>query len=97
MSTEINQGNNFCQIFELPKKWPTDFCFNGGNKCQILQVDWFNPIPVDDLPEFGGTLKPWSEYVNSLVEFVKAKPYIRSGYQYLILTNFGKCEVFTGK
>lgn len=41
---EVDGWNNFCRIFELPEKFSSEFCFNGGIATNFQMVDWFNPV-----------------------------------------------------
>lgn len=91
---EITEINNFCRIFELPIEYPSDFCFGGGHLVQFQMVDWFNPVPPTDFPNFGGTLKKWDEYVPMLKEFLGDKNYVKSNRKYILITDFGESFLF---
>lgn len=88
----ITQENNFCRVFELPDEYPRGFLFGGGKPVWFLMVDWFNPIPQNDLYE--GKNKPWSEYVPMLTSWLNEKNYVRPGKRYLLITDFGESLIF---
>jgi len=91
---EITQDNNFCRVFELPDKFPSGFCFGGGQLVGMRQVDWFNPIPQDDF--YGDSeLKPWSEYESMLRTWLMTKRYVKPGKRYLLITDFDEAMVFS--
>jgi len=90
---KITDINNFCRIFELPLDYPEGFCFGGGRPVQFSMVDWFNPIPDEDIS--GGKIKGWDEYVPMLIDFLKDKMYVREGFKYLFVSNFDKAFIFT--
>lgn len=87
MATE---RNNFCRVFELPEEYPQGFLFDGGKPVTFTIVDWFNPMPSGDL------LAPWAEIIPKLESFLKAKPYIKHGKKYILITDFGTSMVFEG-
>ena len=91
---KINNNNNFCRIFELPSKYPGDYCFGGGHDVVFKLVDWFNPIDPMDTPEFGGTPKQWEYYKEKLVPFLKSKKYVKPDRHYLLITSFGESFLF---
>ena len=81
---------NFVRVIRLPLKWPAGYCFQGGHLVQVLLVDWFNPL--------GGLNEEWPVILEGqtledkraeLVKFVKTKSYYQSGYDYLLLLNYG--------
>ena len=88
---KINGNNNFCRVFLLPDDYPHGYCFGGGHKVLFLMVDWFNPIPFEDI-EFG--IKPWDQYEEGLKEFLLQKNYVKNDKQYLVITDFGKSFIF---
>lgn len=92
---KITQNNNFCRVFEYPTNFPTGFLFGGGKPVTMKMVDWFNPISQDDITN--NDIKPWSEYVPELREFLSQKMYIRPNKQYIVVTNFNESFSFTGK
>ena len=83
--TLLDERVNFCRVFELPKRYNAGFV-HGGRDTTFREVDWFNPIP----PRLAGT-EPMTELeiADMLVEHVKIKRYIREGYTYLIVTDYG--------
>ena len=89
----ITQDTNFCRIFEIPMEYPEGFCFGGGISVQFKMVDWFNPIPQEDI--VNDKLKPWNEYIPMLWDFLSKKTYVKNGRQYLLITNFGECLLFS--
>ena len=88
----ISQSNNFCRVFELPDEYPGGFCFGGGRPVMFAMVDWFGPIPDEDI--VSGNIKPWSDYIPMLKEFLKDKIYVKPGKQYLLITDFGETMLF---
>lgn len=82
---------NFCRVFEMPVRYPSGFCFRGGQVVPFIMVDWFNPIPrsafASDLPE------TWEACESMLRDFVAQKQYVKPGRTYLVVTDFG--EAFT--
>jgi hypothetical protein len=89
---EIHGENNFCRVFELPNTYPQAYCFGGGQPVNFQMVDWFNPIPDDDI--YDGKIKKWKEYKDMLKEFLAIKTYVRPGRQYLLITDFGESFIF---
>lgn len=55
--------NNFCRVFELPKKFSKDYCFGGGIPTEFKMVDWFNP--VTGLPQWGISEDKYNELLKS--------------------------------
>ena len=104
----VDGWNNFCRVFELPRDYPSDYCFGGGIPVQILMVDWFNPVP--DIPQPGVSKETWKKEVGEietttvthdelykeLVPWLLKKPYIRPGREYLVLCDFGVTLRFEG-
>jgi len=88
---EITHTTNFCRIFELPIGYPEGFCFGGGRPVQFQMVDWFYPIPQEDIPD---NIKPWDEYILPLKDWLKDKGYVKPGRQYLLITDFGEAFIF---
>jgi len=84
--------NNFCRIFELPEEYPKGYCFGGGHAVVFKMVDWFYPIPQEDIDN--NVVKPWEEYVVLLKDFLKDKNYVQSGRQYILITSFGESMLF---
>jgi len=86
---KVQTEDNFCRVFELPEKYPSDYCFQGGHPVTIKMIDWFNPVQPGN---------EWSvETGESLCDFVLRKGYIKPGRKYLILTDFNIALVVTGK
>lgn len=84
---DINNGNNFCRIFEMPQRYPDGYCFGGKSyPAEFRMVDFFNPIPPD---EVDGKLRDWGEYERLLKLEVLQRPYIKRGFKYLMATEFG--------
>ena len=88
----ITESNNFCRVFELPLDYPKGFCFGGGKPVTFQMVDWFQPIPIEDISE--NNVKVWSEYIPLLKDFLKDKNYVKPGRQYLLITDFGESFIF---
>lgn len=63
MKYTVTGYNNFCRVFELPQKFPTDYCFGGGIPVNFQMVDWFNPVP--NLPQWGIPESKYKELVES--------------------------------
>lgn len=89
---EITKRNNFCRVFELPEKYPSGFCFGRGRPVSFQMVDWFQPIPVDDI--YDDNVKDWAEYELMLKDFLRDKRYVKPGRQYLLITDFGQAFMF---
>lgn len=98
----VTQDNNFCRVFMLPARFPSDFCFGGGHPVEFRMVDWFNPVPPD--PSFGGEQFAFLKWVNGVCEldadsaekmreatrsFIALKRYIKPGCEYLVITDYG--------
>lgn len=106
MKYTIDGWNNFCRVFELPKTYSSNFCFGDGIATNFQMQDWFNP--VSDLPQPAVSKKFWEEnvgpidqkevdydnLVKSLTEFLAQKSYVKSGYEYLVICNFGMAFTF---
>lgn len=90
----INSGNNFCRVYRLPDSYPLEYCFGGGHQVTFTMVDWFNPIPQEDMAEYGGTIKSWDHYKEGLNDFLKKKHYVIQGKKYLLITEFGESFIF---
>jgi len=88
---EITHMTNFCRIFELPVEFPSGFCFGGGIDTIFKMVDWFYPVPQEDLPN---NIKPWNEYITLLKDFLKDKNYVKPGMKYVLITDFGEAFIF---
>jgi len=84
----VSNDTNFCRIFELPDKYPEGFLFSGAKPVTFLLMDWFYPIPSEDIR--GKKVKPWAYYAERLKTFIQGKLYARPGKTYLLITNFGK-------
>ncbi len=108
MKYKVDGWNNFCRVFELPEKYPKDYCFNGGYPVSFQMVDWFNPVPGIGQPAVSKEV--WREKVGkietkeiiiselheTLVPWVKEKIYIKTGRKYLIICDFGAAIQFVG-
>ncbi len=88
----ITRLNNFCRVFEIPEIFPNGFLFGGGKEVAFKMVDWFNPIPGDDIRN--DEVKHWPEYVPMLRDFLSVKKYLKEDRSYLLLTDFGESFVF---
>jgi hypothetical protein len=89
---KITSETNFCRVFELPNMYPKGFCFQGGKPVSFELVDWFNPIPAEDI--HGNTVKTWGEYVDRLKNSLKTKNYLKPNRKYLLITDFDESFVF---
>ncbi len=85
--------DNFCRVFQLPDKFPTNYCFGGGIPVGFLMVDWFNPWPED----WDNQPNDWSEVKPGLIEFLQQKNYVKSGREYILITEFGESLMFKGR
>ena len=108
MEYNVNNWNNFCRVFEIPNKFPSGFCFGGGHPCIFQEVDWFYPIA--DVAQAAISKEEWikkvgpienqpvniEELERKLLPFLKEKQYVKPGYKYLILYDFGGSSVFEG-
>jgi hypothetical protein len=104
----VDGWNNFCRVFELPEQFSNQFCFGGGIPTNFQMVDWFSPIP--DTNRAAVSKEVWREKVgeiptkeisyedlDSVVEFLHQKQYLKSGRTYLIIFNFGAAITFEAK
>ncbi len=64
-------------VYEIPEKRSNGFCFGAGKPITFLNIDWMNS--PDEIPG----IDPMTD--EEIVEFIKAKMYIKSDRQYLIL------------
>lgn len=99
MTIEIpkhEDASNICRVFEVPATYPQGFCFGGGLPVAFKMVDWFNPVPPDFLLDLCGVNKPNAidELEKMLREFLSMKQYLRDGYTYIALCEFGLCFSF---
>lgn len=97
MYPNVTRENNFCRVFLMPVGYPEGYCFGGGKPVTFVMVDWFHPIPQEDLSE-SGALKSWEEYEESLIAFLRQKQYVTTRVypdsSFLVITNFGKAFTF---
>ena len=91
--SEIPNVKNFCRVFELPNQYPEGFLFGEGKQIVFRMVDWFGPIPSKDFWE-GEYPETWEELELTLRNFLKDKVYLRSGFKYILITDFDKSFVF---
>ncbi len=89
--------HNFCRVFELPVHYPEGFCFDGGKPVAMNMVDWFNPWPESIMFPKDKIPKNWQECSELLQGFLKDKRYVKTGRQYLLITEFGESMLFKGK
>lgn len=101
MKYEVDGWNNFCRVFELPEKYPNDYCFGGGHPVNFQMVDWFQPVAGIGNPAVSKEV--WRENVGkieikkvsldelqeSLVPWLMEKQYVKPGRDYLVLCDFG--------
>ena len=107
MKYQVDGWNNFCRVFALPEKFPSDYCFHGGHPVNFQMVDWFNPVPEINQPAI--SKKIWLEKYGkiktkevteddlreSLIPFLAIKQYIIPGREYLIICDFGASIKFS--
>lgn len=86
---KVNPNNNFCRVFELPKKLSEEFCFDGGIAHIFLMVDWFNPILFNELNKVGDTDIDIKFLEKEIIPFIKQKNYRKLDRNYLVLFDFG--------
>lgn len=96
---EINDSNNFCMVFELPKEYLEGYCFGGGHDVNFKMVDWFNPMPNKEImeaidPDFPSD---WEGVKAELIKVMPDKKYAKKDSKYLVLTDFGDSFLFDGK
>ena len=89
--TQVTEKNNFMRIFRIPNQFPSDFCFGGGHPVNFQIVDWFNPIPQEEL--WSGKTKTLSEkeleeYRGGIREFIKVKNYYDPEFKFLALSDY---------
>jgi len=101
MDYNVDGWNNFCTVFEIPEKFPSEYCFSGGHPVTFQMVDWFNPVPGIGNPAVSKEV--WrkkvgeievktiniDELYETLVPWLMEKQYVRSGREYIILCDFG--------
>lgn len=92
MTFNITQNNNFIRIFRIPNEFPSDFCFGDGHPVNFQLVDWFNPIPQEELWE--GKTKNLTEteieeYRQSIRKFIEVKNYYNPEFKLLALSDYG--------
>lgn len=106
MKYEVDMWNDFCRVFELPKKFSGEYCFGGGIPTNFQMVDWFCPVGMG---QPAVTKEVWrkevgpieireinhKEYKDKLTEFLKNKIYVKEGRAYLLLTDFGMTFIFS--
>lgn len=83
--------NNFCRVFELPPRYPHDYCFGSNQPVMMWMVDWFNPWPEHREND------TWEEVKAELIPWLQQKRYVERGKQYLVLTDFGEAFTFEGE
>ena len=107
MNYTADMWNNFCWVFELPEKFPSDYCFDGGHPVNFQMVDWFCPTSMG---QPAVTKEVWEKEVGPveteeidmdelsemIVPFLKEKPYTRIGRRYLVICDFGGTIFFEG-
>ena len=107
MKYEVDGWNNFCRVFELPESYPSDYCFGGGHPVNFQMVDWFEPVP--DIGRAAVTKEVWRERAGEITTkevdlaeldeylspWLKDKPYMKKGRQYLVICDFGATLIIT--
>ena len=86
MKTQVTERNNFMRIFRIPNQFPSDFCFGGGHPVNFQIVDWFNPIPQEEL--LSGKAKTLEKYRRGIREFIKVKNYYDPAFKFLALSDY---------
>lgn len=86
---QIEEKDNFIEIYEIPRDRNRGFCFGGGHQIPFRQVDWFNPVPQDTIDDFD-----WSELKALLIECISKKIYFKPEQSYLAITHFGESFMF---
>jgi len=81
---KISTDDNFMRIFRLPNTFPRGFCFGEGMSVNFQMVDWFNPVPPDEISDFDE-----EKIVEDIIEFIKNKNYYDAAYKFLAITNYG--------
>lgn len=80
----LTRETNYCRVFELPKIYPNPApCMTS-----MMMVDELHPIPPAML-----WFSDWNEWKPAFIEYLKKKPYIKPGYKYLVLCDFGETLV----
>lgn len=95
MNYKVDGWNNFCRVFELPERYPTNYCFKGGYPVVFQMIDWFNPIPgicQIDIKEIS-----IDELQESLIPWLLNKKYIKINREYLVICDFGAVLGFNTK
>jgi len=83
-------ANNMCRVFEMPNKFPSEFCNNGGIPAVFMMVDWFNSWPT------GMEFETRGDFERFVIDFLMQKHYIVQGKQYLVIAAFGISFTFRG-
>lgn len=112
MKYTVDPWNNFCRVFELPTRYPTGYCFNGGKPSSFLMVDWFNPVP--DIRQSAITKEQYEKAIKEgapvyrtaeidsdelqefLSPFISGKNYIKKDSEYLVICEFGFTFIVNG-
>lgn len=106
MKYKVDGWNNFCWVFELPDKFPNDYCFDGGIPVLWQMVDWFNPI--EGVSQAAVSKEVWvkevgpievkeidlDELSDKLIPWMRKRTYVSEDKQYLILFDFGASLLF---
>ena len=101
MIFKVDGWNNFCRVFELPDKYPSGFCFDGGHPTNFQMIDWFNPVSGLGTPACSkevwkkevGKIEVKEVDVDKLTEelapWLRKKQYTVNGKKYLVICDFG--------
>lgn len=106
MKYKVDMWNNFCRIFELPQKFSSEYCFDGGIPTNFQMVDWFNPV---NMGQPGVSKEVWEkevgpietkkighkELMDKLIPWLREKPYTKNGRKYLVICDFGMTFLFS--
>lgn len=70
--SQFEKPRAFVRVYRLPKKLTDGYCARGGVPIAFLNVDWFEHLIEDGR--------------DGLEAFIRTKPYVRSGHDYLVLS-----------
>lgn len=88
---EWYKNRNMCRVFELPERFPSDYCFGGGHDVTFKMVDWYNPIPpiTTDLDRELLADMTWNDIKQFNIAEIK-KQYFKKDRGFLVITAFGE-------
>jgi hypothetical protein len=93
---KVTEDNRLGRVFEIPREFPPGFLHGGGEPVSFTMVDWFDawPHPVMNTG-VGQEPEDWPKVADMLREVILHKNYIREGYRYLLITDFGGSLIVT--